>query len=70
MVNFNHSSQNAGRPAYGNALLQEEGFSSSPLRVHNVPLVEKQIPTEMLVVGYKPFSFLVYPVSDEVVDDQ
>jgi hypothetical protein len=44
---------------------------SSPLvcGVHNVPLQKKLLPDELIASGYKPFTFLVCPVSGEVISD-
>ena len=38
--------------------------------IHNVPLVEKMLPDQMIMQGYKPFTFLVCPVSEEVINDK
>jgi hypothetical protein len=37
--------------------------------VHNVRLVEKQLPDEMIGSGYQGFTFLVCPVSGAVLND-
>ena len=37
--------------------------------VHNVPLVQTQLPREMIASGYKEFTFLVCPVSGTVLSD-
>jgi hypothetical protein len=38
--------------------------------VHNVPLLQKQLPPEMIGAGYKGFNFLVCPVSGVVLNDK
>ena len=38
--------------------------------VHNVPLVRKQIPDELIASGYKGFTFLVCPVSGAVLNEE
>jgi hypothetical protein len=38
--------------------------------VHNVPLIEKKLPNELIAAGYRAFTFLVCPVSQEVLDDE
>ena len=38
--------------------------------VHNVPLVMKQLPDELIAAGYKGFTFLVCPVSGEVLNEE
>jgi hypothetical protein len=38
--------------------------------VHNVRLVQKQLPNELIAAGYKSFTFLVCPVSGEVPNDE
>ena len=45
---------------------------SSPLAcgVHNVPLVQKQLPNEMVGAGYRRFTYLVCPATGTVLDDQ
>jgi hypothetical protein len=45
--------------------------NSGPLNcgLHNVPLKKMQIPDEMIAAGFKPFIFLVCPVSGEVLND-
>jgi hypothetical protein len=43
--------------------------SNPPLcGVHNVPLVPKQLPVELVASGLKAFTFLVCPVSGEVLN--
>jgi len=37
--------------------------------IHNVPLVQKQLPDEVLGGGYKSFAFLVCPMSGTVLND-
>jgi hypothetical protein len=37
--------------------------------VHNVPLVPKELPDELIAQGYKAFTFLVCPVSGEVLNN-
>jgi hypothetical protein len=46
-------------------------ISSNPpvCGVHNVPLVPKKLPDELIASGYKAFAFLVCPVSGEVLND-
>ena len=45
---------------------------SNPLicGVHKVPLVRKQLPFELTAAGFKAFTFLVCPVSGEVLTDE
>jgi hypothetical protein len=38
--------------------------------IHNVPLVTKQLPPEMIGGGYKNFTYLVCPVTGTVLDDR
>src|SRR5580692_10435149 len=38
--------------------------------LHNVPLVMKQLPDELIAAGYKGFTFLVRPVSGEVLNEE
>jgi hypothetical protein len=38
--------------------------------VHNVRLVKKQLPDEIIVSGYQGFAFLVCPVSGAVLNDE
>jgi hypothetical protein len=38
--------------------------------IHNVPLIEKTLPSELIAAGYKTFTFLVCPVTEEVIDDE
>ena len=35
--------------------------------VHNVRLVKKRLPADLIVTGYKPFTFLVCPISGMVL---
>jgi hypothetical protein len=45
--------------------------SSPPVcGVHNVRLIRKQLPVELIASGYKGFTFLVCPVSGAVLDDE
>jgi hypothetical protein len=37
--------------------------------LHNVPLVNKQLPEELIASGCKSFAFFVCPVSSQVIDD-
>lgn len=37
--------------------------------VHNVPLVRKRLPNEMIGAGYKGLIFFVCPVSGDVFND-
>lgn len=37
--------------------------------VHNVRLIRKQLPDEMIASGYKRFTFLACPVSGAVLND-
>jgi hypothetical protein len=37
--------------------------------VHNVLLLKKQLPTEMVGAGYKGFTYLVFPVTGTVLND-
>jgi len=38
--------------------------------VHKIRLVKKQLPNVLVNEGYKPFTFLVCPISDEVLNDE
>jgi hypothetical protein len=38
--------------------------------VHGVRLIMKQLPDEMIAVGYKSLSFLACPVSGAVLNDE
>jgi hypothetical protein len=45
--------------------------SSPPVcGVHDVRLISKQLPDEMIEEGYKAFTFLVCPVSGAVLNDE
>jgi hypothetical protein len=45
--------------------------SSPPVcGVHNVRLIRKQLPVELIASGYKGFTFLVCPVSGAVLNDE
>jgi hypothetical protein len=37
--------------------------------IHNVPLLSKQLPDELIGGGYKSFTYLVCPVSGSVLND-
>jgi hypothetical protein len=37
--------------------------------LHNVRLLRKRLPNELIAAGFKPFTFLVCPVSGEVLND-
>jgi hypothetical protein len=37
--------------------------------VHNVPLVGKQLPNELIAAGFMVFTVLVCPVSGEVLEE-
>jgi hypothetical protein len=38
--------------------------------VHNVPLVQEELPDDMIAAGYKAFTFLVCPASGQVLNEQ
>jgi hypothetical protein len=38
--------------------------------VHDAQLIMKQLPDEMIAVGYKPLTFFVCPVSGAVLNDE
>lgn len=38
--------------------------------VHNVPLVQEQLPADMIASGYKALTFLVCPTSGQVLNEQ
>jgi hypothetical protein len=38
--------------------------------VHDVPLKQKQLPNDMIAAGFKPFTFLVCPVSRAVLNEE
>lgn len=45
--------------------------SSPPVcGAHNVRLISKQLPVELIASGYKGFTFLVCPVSGAVLNDE
>jgi hypothetical protein len=52
-----------------NHCFKKKGSNPPVCGVHNVPLVPKQLPNELIASGYKAFTFLVCPVSGEVLDD-
>ena len=37
--------------------------------VHNLPLVERQLPDELIAAEYKAFTFFVCPVSEAALKD-
>jgi hypothetical protein len=50
---------------------KKKGSNSPPVcGIHNVPLVVKTLPDQMILQGYKDFTFLVCPVSEEVINDE
>jgi hypothetical protein len=38
--------------------------------VHNVPLIRKQLPDQLIASGYKDFTILVCPVSGTVLNEE
>jgi len=38
--------------------------------VHNVRLITKELPDEMIAGGYRPLTFIVCPVSGAVLNDE
>jgi hypothetical protein len=49
---------------------RKKGSNPPICGVHSVPLVQKQLPDELIAAGYRGFTFLVCPVSGEVLNDQ
>jgi hypothetical protein len=49
---------------------RKKGSEPPVCDVHNVLLVRKELPAEMIAEGYKGFTFLVCPVSGTVLDDE
>ena len=49
---------------------RKKGSNPPVCGVHNVPLVNKQLPAEFIASGYKGFTFFVCPVSGEVLNDE
>jgi hypothetical protein len=49
--------------------IRKKGSDPPVCAVHNVQLVRKELPTEMIAAGYKGFTFLVCPVSGTVLND-
>jgi hypothetical protein len=37
--------------------------------IHNVPLVQRQLPNELIALGYRALAFLVCSVSGAVLND-
>jgi len=50
--------------------LKKKGSEPPVCDVHNVQLVRKELPPQMIAEGYKGFTFLVCPVSGTVLDDE
>ena len=50
--------------------IRKKGSKPPICEVHNVQLVWKELPSEMISSGYKRFTFLVCPVSGTVLDDE
>jgi hypothetical protein len=48
---------------------KKKGSSPPVCGVHNVPLVRKQLPDELIASGYKAFTFLACPVSGAVLNE-
>lgn len=48
----------------------KKGSDPPVCEVHDVKLVRKELPAEMIAAGYKGFTFLVCPVSGAVLDDE
>jgi hypothetical protein len=51
-------------------MLQEGGFQPPVCCIHNVPLLLKQLPAEMVGGGYKSFTYFLCPVSGSVLNDE
>jgi len=49
---------------------RKKGSEPPVCDVHNVKLVQKELPAQMIAEGYKGFTFLVCPVSGTVLDDK
>jgi hypothetical protein len=50
--------------------ITKKGSDPPACEVHNVQLVRKELPAEMVAVGYSDFTFLVCPVSGTVLNDE
>jgi hypothetical protein len=48
--------------------IRKKGSDPPVCEVHNVQLVQKELPPEMILAGYTGMNFLVCPVSGAVVD--
>jgi hypothetical protein len=48
----------------------KKGSNPPTCGVHNVLLVHKQLPQELIAAGFKGFTFLVCPVSGAVLSDR
>jgi hypothetical protein len=51
------------------ACIRKAGSNPPVCGVHNVKLVRKQLPAELIAVGYKGSTFLVCPVSGSALND-
>jgi hypothetical protein len=49
---------------------KKKGSNPPVCGVHNVPLLRKQLPVELIAAGFEAFTFVVCPVSGEVLDDE
>jgi hypothetical protein len=49
---------------------RKKGSNPPICGAHNVRLIQKQLPDEMIAAGYKAFTFLVCPVSGDVLNEQ
>ncbi len=50
--------------------IMKKGSNPPVCGVHNVQLVRKELPAEMIAAGYRGFTFLVCPVSGTVLNDE
>jgi hypothetical protein len=48
----------------------KKGSKTAICAVHNVLLIHKQLPDELIAAGLKGFTFLVCPVSGAVISDK
>ena len=49
---------------------RKKGSNPPVCGVHDAQLVREQLPDELIASGYKAFSFLVCPVSGEVLNEE
>jgi len=69
MIDTRHIS-NRDRSAYGRAVLRKERFKPARLRRSQCTAGTEQLTDELIAAGYKGFTFLVCPLSGEVLNDE